>query len=131
MTKDEIIETLAKDWHYHTIAIWRRARYKCEYCGKSMIANPDDYFFDSHLDHIVPGLGNVLNNYALSCKACNFIKRAIDHRLADQPNTREALIARAAKRIADTRERNRGRLADDLKLLKQLDEMDGLEPVID
>jgi hypothetical protein len=131
MTKDKIIETLAKDWHYHTIAIWRRARYKCEYCGKSMIANPDDYFFDAHLDHIVPGLGNDMNNYALSCKACNFIKRAIDHRLANQPNTREALIARAAKRIADTRERNKGRLTDDLDLLKQLDEMDGLEPVID
>jgi 5-methylcytosine-specific restriction endonuclease McrA len=130
MTRDEVIAKLAKDWHYQTIEIWRRARYKCEYCGKSMIASPDDYFFDSHLDHIVPGLGNDLSNYALSCKACNFIKRAIDHRLADEPNTREALIARAAKRIADTRERNRGRLAHDLELLKQLDELDGLEPVI-
>jgi hypothetical protein len=130
MTRDEVIAKLAKDWHYQTIEIWRRARYKCEYCGKSLIANPDDYLFDAHLDHVVPGEGNDLNNYALSCKACNYIKRAFDHRLAVGPNTRDALIARAAGRIADRREWNKGRLAEDLKLLKQLDEIDGLEPSI-
>jgi hypothetical protein len=67
----------------------------------------------------------------LCCKACNYIKRAFDHRLADDPNTREALIARAARRIADIRVRNKGRLAEDLKLLRKLDEIDGLEPAID
>jgi hypothetical protein len=82
-------------------------------------------------DHIVPGLENDLNDYALSCKASNYIKRVFDHRIPKGPNTREALIARAAERISVMRQRNRGRLATELKLLKQLDEIDGFETVID
>jgi hypothetical protein len=131
MTRDEVMTELAKKWHYHTIAIWRRARYKCEYCGKSLIANSDNYLFDAHLDHVVPGAGNDLSNYALACKACNYIKRAFDHSLAEGPNTREDIISRAAERISGIRVRNRGRLAEELNLLKQLDEIDGLVPAID
>jgi 5-methylcytosine-specific restriction endonuclease McrA len=108
MTRDEAIAQLAKYWHYHTIDIWRRARYQCEYCGKRLITNSDDYLFDAHLDHVVPGVGNDFDNYALSCKACNYIKRAVDYRVTEGPNTREALIVRAAKSIALTRERNKG-----------------------
>jgi HNH endonuclease len=130
MSREAVRESLAKTWHYHTIDIWQRARYKCEYCGKSLIKNPDDYLYDAHLDHIVPGMGNGLSNYALSCKACNYIKRDVDHRHHDESDTREALITRAAKAIAEKRKINTEKMRAELSLLKQLDEMDRLDPAI-
>jgi 5-methylcytosine-specific restriction endonuclease McrA len=128
MTREEAIKPLAKTWHYHTIEVWQRARYRCEYCEKNMLADPDIYLFDAHLDHIVPGAGNggdQYENLALACKACNYIKRADDHRIKDGLNDRASLIRRAAEKIADIRKANRERLAKDIGYLKQLDLVDG------
>ena len=124
MEKEQILKELGVDWNMNTLAVWRRAEFKCEYCRKSLTDKSEEYYFDSHMDHIVPKGGNEIDNFALACKACNFIKRNRDFRRDDAPNTRSALIERAAIYIAGIRERNRGRLKRDLELLRQLEQLE-------
>ena len=55
-----------------------RARFRCEYCGRDMLASVDDYRA-WETDHIVPtskgGPADNIENWALSCWTCNRIKR--------------------------------------------------------
>ena len=49
-----------------------RARYKCEYCDKDMLASVDNYL-SWQLDHIIPesaGGDHTPENMALSCREC-------------------------------------------------------------
>lgn len=90
MDKESIItELLTLGWSRQTLAVWLRADCKCEYCGCDLLASDDQYLYGSHVDHIVPGAGDDLENLALACKTCNFIKRA--KKFAEAA---EALIAR-------------------------------------
>ena len=64
----------AKKW----AKVCERAGYRCEYCGKDMLASLDDY--DSmQADHIIPrnqeAQGcDTAENIALSCPLCNMLK---------------------------------------------------------
>jgi hypothetical protein len=121
MNMEQIIDQLvANKWSRSTVLVWHRAQCECEYCGKCLTDGPDEYYFDSHVDHIVPSAGNGPENLALTCKACNFIKRDQDFRCGDASDIRSALIERATAFITERREVNRARLADDLRLLRQL-----------
>ena len=58
-----------RDW----AIVCERAGYKCEYCGKDMLASLDDYL-SKQVDHIIPraaGGCDTVDNYALSCSVCN------------------------------------------------------------
>ena len=60
---------LAGAW---TAEAGERARYKCEYCDKDMLASVDNYL-SWQLDHIIPksaGGDHTLENMALSCREC-------------------------------------------------------------
>ena len=54
--------------------IWRRARFRCEYCH---LHRDDDDFLAFHLDHVIArqhGGSDRSVNRALSCAPCNFAK---------------------------------------------------------
>ena len=62
-------EGLAGVWTAEAV---ERARYKCEYCDKDMLASVDNYL-SWQLDRIVPesaGGDHTLENVALSCREC-------------------------------------------------------------
>lgn len=79
MKNDEICKILVNQygWSQDQIDAGIRAGFKCEYCSRDLLASVDD--FDSwQCDHIIPttkGGCNGLDNYAIACKTCNFIKR--------------------------------------------------------
>ena len=120
--KDLINELVNKyGWSGDTLAVWRRARYCCEYCKVDLIARVDDYLYGSHVDHIVPGGGEQLDNLALACKACNFIKSDKNFSEVDRVLTRDELISKAADFIAHRRQENEQRLNRVRDLLHLLD----------
>src|ERR1017187_737580 len=126
MDRQQIIQELvAQKWHPRTIDVWVHARCRCEYCGKSLVESPDEYFFGSHVDHIIPDAGDTLDNLALACNACNFIKRRRRFRehdaVANAAGQRSEVIWKASQYIAQIRERNRGRLDTQLTLLRALE----------
>lgn len=80
--RTEVIEQLRREgiaggW---SPEIGERAGYKCEYCGKDMLASVNAWNC-WETDHIIPqydpdGPGDTFENYALACHSCNFcIKR--------------------------------------------------------
>lgn len=84
---------LAGAW---TAEAGERARYKCEYCDKDMLASVDNYL-SWQLDHIIPesaGGDHTLENMALSCRECKVrFKRSWDPAyVAGKDASREELI---------------------------------------
>lgn len=79
MTQEEAIKRLINDlaWPEKQVNIGIRAGFRCEYCGKDLLASYEDYDL-WQIDHIVPGWGNEMENLALSCKLCNFVKHDTD-----------------------------------------------------
>ena len=62
-----------EEWAEEWATVCERAGYRCEYCGKDMLASVDDYRSMQN-DHIIPKKANGQNhidNYALSCSVCN------------------------------------------------------------
>jgi len=114
MTTEEVRQKLMNTHHFSEEQIdWGiRAGFKCEYCGRDLLASVDD--FDSwHTDHIYPqskqtepvqevkdGL-----NIAIACKTCNFMKRA--EVFGKQPPTseeeRSQMVQLVRQRIAKKR----------------------------
>lgn len=74
----ELKKTLRKNFNYspEQVDLGIEARFRCEYCGRDLLASVNDY--DAwQTDHIVPtskGGDPGTKNWALSCKTCNFIK---------------------------------------------------------
>jgi CRISPR/Cas system Type II protein with McrA/HNH and RuvC-like nuclease domain len=60
-----------------SLAVAIRAKFKCEYCGLDLIT--DEYTYELfQIDHIYPQSKvdlELFNNYALSCRLCNRLKR--------------------------------------------------------
>lgn len=75
----EVVERLQRElgWHHWHARRGFEANFKCEYCGRDLLATINDY--DAwQLDHIVPLSKDGPDKYentALCCKACNFMKR--------------------------------------------------------
>ena len=113
MAEDEAIARLMSEyrWSREQIEWGIRAGFRCEYCGRDLLASVDDY--DAcQADHVYPqskGGSNADLNRAISCKTCNFMKR--DWVAHAEPQTEEeraeairavrAVIAqkRAAKQV--------------------------------
>jgi 5-methylcytosine-specific restriction endonuclease McrA len=121
MTEEAVItELIGLGWSKETLAVWRRARYRCEYCDADLLACVDDYFYGSHVDHIVPGAGNDPENLALACKTCNFIKSDRNFADADRALSRAEIVAKAKYFIAKRRRLNNERLRRVRELLASL-----------
>jgi len=50
-----VSELIGLGWSRQTLAVWHRAKYRCEYCGCDLLASDADYFYGSQVDHVVPG----------------------------------------------------------------------------
>jgi 5-methylcytosine-specific restriction endonuclease McrA len=121
MSNDALIkELIGLGWSKETLAVWQRAKFRCEYCNADLLASVDDYFYGSHVDHIVPGRGNHLDNLALACKTCNFIKS--DRNFADDGRdlTRDEIVKKARDLIAEERLKKDKRLQRVRELLPLL-----------
>jgi hypothetical protein len=129
MTPDEaVVELTTKGhgWSRQTLEVWRKAGFHCEYCGVCLLASSDVYFRGGHLDHIVPDGGDVVENLALACAACNFLKRGSDPKeKAPSQATREVLIDVAKAIINARRTSAKGRLEVAIPLIKVLMAADG------
>ena len=127
MTPDEAIAELIKKeygWSRQTLEVWRRAGFKCEYCTAptDLLASSDAYFRGAHLDHIVPGAGDHIDNLALACAACNYLKRGTDpsSQVPGTPAPRNELIAAARRIVEGRRTTAQQRLAKALPFLEVL-----------
>ena len=106
-----VAELVGLGWSRSTLAVWLRAKCRCEYCDCDLLASDGEYLYGSHVDHVVPGQGDDLQNLALACKTCNVIKRAKNFAEGvDGPNRRNEIIGRARADIQAQREKNRNRL---------------------
>ena len=111
-------------WSLETLRIWRRAGYRCEYCGKDMRSHSDLFYRYSHLDHINPKRvdRDHFDNLALACAACNYIKRATFN--WDPHLPREQMIIAVKGYIDEKRKDKEVRLAKDREHLIELDKLD-------
>jgi len=107
----DLLDHLAMEvnWRPWELEVFRRADGHCEYCGKDLFASSDAFYFEREFDHIVPTGGDGPENRALACRPCNFIKR----RYVPVGGSRAELVADAAGKIRERRERNNKRLAKD------------------
>ena len=72
------------------------ARYRCEYCGRDLLASVDNYRMWQE-DHIIPeslgGEQDDMDNLALCCRSCNMPKGRWNPRCsAHDSTTREGMI---------------------------------------
>ena len=105
-------------WTAGTLRVWVRAQGRCEYCDVELLASASVYFHGAHVDHIVPGAGEDLENLALSCTACNRMKRRTKFLVAGETlPERKALIERARYHIGKLRARDEDRRKLALSLL--------------
>ncbi len=102
----------------------RRAGFRCEYCGANLLLSSDVYFLGAHLDHIAPrggGGGDGLDNLALACAPCNYLKRRADPRTGlSGPLTRDQLVQAAARIVAERRRAAKARLEAAMPFLRAL-----------
>lgn len=79
--EEEIVSALVKKfgWSEGSARLGVQAHFRCEYCGRDLLASVDDY--DAwQVDHILPqskGGPDDPDNLAVSCKTCNFLKRNV------------------------------------------------------
>lgn len=122
MQKDEVVQAMVDlGWSKVQARLGVRAGFRCEYCGRNLLASIEDY--DSwQKDHVVPiskgGAEEDFENLALACKTCNFMK--LDH----MPNgeTREQKIDNARRRVMTLRARKHREIAEVLEIVSQLEE---------
>ncbi len=108
MTSTEARHKLMKDHHFSAEQIdWGiRAGFKCEYCGRDLLASVDDY--DSwQADHIYPQSKQKVDrevNMAIACKTCNFMKRAeVFGKLPNSEEERTQMVKYVKQQIATKR----------------------------
>lgn len=99
MDEETIVSTLVEDfgWSEEAARLGVRAGFRCEYCGRDLLASVDDY--DAwQREHVIPpskGGGDDLENLAVSCKTCNFLKRDF----VPEGDDRHARVMSATKHI--------------------------------
>jgi 5-methylcytosine-specific restriction endonuclease McrA len=84
-------------WTRDQVRVWARAQFRCEYCGRDMLASAVVYD-TGELDHIDPKRSrSALWNLALACRLCNRIKRRFrPTRMPNPKINRLPLSARSA-----------------------------------
>jgi hypothetical protein len=124
MTPDEAVAELTTKnhgWSKQTLEVWRNAGFHCEYCGTCLLTTSDVYFRGGHLDHIVPHGGDNVQNLALACAACNFLKRGSDPKEKAPSQAIRAVLIDAAKGIINARRASaKRRLEAAIPLIKVL-----------
>ncbi len=118
MTAKKLMQALVdQGWSQEQAELGIRAGFRCEYCDRYLLRTIEDY--DAwQIDHIVPqsrGGSDGLDNKALVCKMCNFMKR--DEVV--EGTTREDRIRAARTIIHDKRKRKYSELLQVLDAVRQ------------
>ena len=119
MTRDELIEDLVgQGWSREHAQLGTNAGFSCEYCDRHLLRSIEDY--DSwQIDHIDPvskgGPEDDIDNKALCCKTCNFMKR---DQKSDR-STRKERIAFFRQEIHKKRKRKQEELHAILDAVRQ------------
>ena len=109
------------DWSPDTLDVWLRAKGFCEYCGKDLQRLSDDFYHGYNIDHVLPvshGGHSGVDNYALSCRACNLIKRDYVSQSSQTNMSREERIQGAREHIQSKRDENERRMKADVRCLR-------------
>ena len=95
------------NWGSPGIECGIRAGFRCEYCGRDLLASLNDYK-SWQQDHLVPeslGGANTFDNMVVACHPCNAYKSDWDPRaVADSGASREVLIEAARNMIHELRQ---------------------------
>ena len=119
VTADELIKALVgQGWSRESAQLGIDARFSCEYCDRHLLGSIEDY--DSwQIDHIDPvskgGLEDSLENKAVCCKTCNFMKR----NQKPEGSTREERIESVRQVIHRKRKRKQDELHAVLDAVRQ------------
>jgi len=119
---EQIVKTLVATGKWSESAARRgvRAKFKCEYCDRDLLASVDDYK-EWQEDHIVPfsdGRKDAEENIAIACRTCNFnVKTKWNPQSVCGPKaSREALIQATRDYIA----RRRSQFLADVSLFRNI-----------
>ncbi|MDP5291869.1 HNH endonuclease signature motif containing protein [Oceanimonas sp. CHS3-5] len=112
MKPDDIVEQLLATglWGEPDASMGLAADFRCQYCGKDLLASVDNYK-EWQTDHLVPSSSGGLDeisNYVICCRTCNFIKGRWNPQseYVGVIPTREQLIISAKKYISEKRHEN-------------------------
>ena len=121
MKPDELIKKLVAlaGWSRESAQLGVRSSFRCEYCDRYLLRSIEDY--DAwQTDHIIPvskgGSETDLENKAIACKICNFMKRSY---VPEGGNRAERLVS-ARQLIYEKRKRKQEELGEVLHLVHQL-----------
>jgi 5-methylcytosine-specific restriction endonuclease McrA len=106
-------------WSLDAVQLGVRANFCCEYCGADLLATIESY--DSwQRDHIVAtareGLDH-LDNLALACKLCNFLKRHSDVVRSFNVEDRHQVIAAIGQLIHQRRAAKQHLLDESVRII--------------
>ena len=124
MSLEELkMKMINSSWDPNTLELAIRANFKCEYCGCNFFATVNDY--DSiQVDHIIPTsllCDNSLNNLALACKTCNFIKRNWNPQtIKNKAQNRDELLKAAKDYILGKRKFKEQRMLEEKEYASEL-----------
>ncbi|QQD21735.1 hypothetical protein GJQ54_08100 [Oceanospirillaceae bacterium ASx5O] len=115
---DELMST--GHWSDTQVRLGIEFNFRCAYCDKDMFGSVDNHS-EWQSDHIKPtskGGADVIDNLALSCRTCNFIKGTWDpsEDLSQEEILKEYLIKRARTRISERRQK----IQEDIELYKSI-----------
>ncbi len=102
---DEFIST--GKWGETQILLGMEFKFKCAYCDKNLLGCVDSHS-EWQTDHIIPsskGGCDTIENFALCCRTCNFIKGKWNPSdfLGEQNLTKESLIKAVRIHISERR----------------------------
>jgi hypothetical protein len=111
MTKKELTRALESlGWSSRAVELGIAQDFKCIYCKRDLLHRIEDYDCWTE-DHIDPKSGDgerdTVNNLAVACKLCNFVKRTYK----PKGTTREERIADAWRHIQVGRAKKENTLA--------------------
>lgn len=120
MTVEELAAQLIPlGWSLEAVQLGVRANFCCEYCDADLLATIESY--DSwQRDHIVAVAGggaDHIDNLALSCKLCNFLKRHTRTAGSVTPANRQEAIDLTRKLIHERRVVKQKRLDEFVRII--------------
>ena len=111
------------NWSHEALYLGLRARFRCEYCGRSLLRSIENHDTWCN-DHVLPksrgGSDDFRRNKALSCRLCNRLKRNSVPRGAGASVDRETLLTMFRPLINDRRKTMRRNLAVFRRALDEL-----------
>lgn len=121
----DIFSDLVKtgNWSIEQVQLGVEFDFKCAYCAKDMMSCVDNHS-EWQIDHVIPSSADgkdSMDNLALSCRTCNFMKGAWNpsDALNNPQASKEDLINAAKKYISEIREKKKEALEKYQKIINR------------